>query len=128
MIIADIYYCLQLFDHSPTIKEIGQTIEPLVNKYHPEKILTDNNPFKDSWRKWCEERGIEPIFAHPYYPQDKGKVERTNRNIAEELINIITIFHKLLNGEEIFGWVKWFNEKRFSYGVKNYPVNLYVKN
>ena len=119
--------CLQLFDHAPSIKEISQTIASLVNKYHPEKILTDNNPFKDSWREWCKNNNIEAVFAHPYYPQDKGKVERTNRNIAEELINIIIIFHKLLTGQEIGGWICWFNEKRYSYGIKDYPANLYVK-
>jgi len=120
--------CLQLFDHALTIKEICQTIIPLVEKYHPEKILTDNNPFKDNWKIWCKEQGIEPIFAHPYYPQDKGKVERAIRNIAEELVNLIMIFHKLLNGEEIIKWIKWFNEKRYHRGVKDYPANLYVKN
>src|SRR3972149_11719686 len=44
---------LQLFDHAPNIPEISQTIEPLVKKYHPNKILTDNSPFKDNWRIWC---------------------------------------------------------------------------
>ena len=119
--------CLQLLDHSPNIPEICQAIDGLVEKYHPKKILTDNNPFKDSWKAWCIEQGIEPIFAHLYYPQDKGKVERANRNIAEELINLITIFHKLLSGEQIDKWMKWFNEERFHRGVKDYPANLYVK-
>jgi transposase InsO family protein len=119
--------CLQLFDHAPTIKEICQTIAPLVNKYHPKKILTDNNPFKDSWKEWCKNNNIEAVFAHPYYPQDKGKVERAIRNIAEELINIIIIFHKLLNGQETLSWISWFNEKRYHRGVKDYPANLYVK-
>jgi|SRR3989344_533559 len=119
--------CLQLFDHAPSITEICQTIANLVNKYRPKKILTDNNPFKDSWKEWCKNNNIEAIFAHPYYPQDKGKIERANRNIAEELINIITIFHKLLNGQEILSWIKWFNEKRFHRGVKAYPAEIYVK-
>src|SRR3989338_1729574 len=119
--------CLQLFDNAPSITEICQTIANLVNKYRPKKILTDNNPFKDSWKEWCKNNNIEAIFAHPYYPQDKGKIERANRNIAEELINIITIFHKLLNGQEILSWIKWFNEKRFHRGVKAYPAEIYVK-
>jgi len=45
--------CLQLLDHSPKIPEICQAIEVLIKKYHPKKILTDNNPFKDSWAYWC---------------------------------------------------------------------------
>jgi len=75
----------------------------------------------------CKEQKVEAIFAHPYYPQDKGKVERTNRNIAEELVNLILIFHKILNEEEIEKWRKWFNEERFNNGIKDYPANLYVK-
>ena len=120
--------CAKLFGHSPNIKEISQTILPFVEKHKPQKILTDNNPFKDSWKLWCKENNIEAIFAHLYYPQDKGKVERTNRNITEELINIILLFHKLLSEQEITSWINWFNQKRFSYGVKDFPANLYVKN
>ena len=119
--------CLKLLDHSPSVPEICQAISFIVEKYHPQKILTDNNPFKESWKNWCSENKIEAVFAHPYYPQDKGKVERTNRNIAEELVNIITIFHKLLKNEEIDKWVRWFNEERFNNGIKDFPANLYVK-
>ena len=119
--------CLKLLGHSPNIPEICQAISAIVEKYHPQKILTDNNPFKESWKVWCKEQGVEAIFAHPYYPQDKGKVERTNRNIAEELVNLILIFHKILNEEEIEKGRKWFNEERFNNGIKDYPANLYVK-
>ena len=120
--------CLKLLDHSPNIPEICQAISLLIEKYHPEKILTDNNPFKENWKNWCSEKKIEAVFAHPYYPQDKGKVERTNRNIAEEVINIIQIFHKLLSGQEIGSWINWFNRERFHHGIKDFPANLYVKN
>jgi len=119
--------CLQLLDHCPTTNEITSVLQKLDVK--PEKILTDNGgQFKEQWKLWCRECNIKAIFAHPYYPQDKGKVERTNRNVGEELINLIVIFHKLLSGEQIEKWVKWFNEERFHRGVKDYPANLYVKN
>ena len=55
---------------------------------------------------------MEAIFAHPYNPQDKGKVERAIRNIAEELINLTIIFHKLFNKDEVLKWINWFNYKR----------------
>jgi transposase InsO family protein len=117
---------LKLFEHCPTTKEITFILQNLNNK--SEKILTDNgSQFREQWKNWCIENKIEPIFAHPYYPQDKGKVERTNRNIAEEVVNIIIIFHKLLNNQEIESWIKWFNEKRYHRGVKAYPAELYVK-
>jgi transposase InsO family protein len=118
---------LKLFNYCPTTKEITSLLQKLDNK--PNKILTDNGgQFREQWKEWCKEQNIEAIFAHPYYPQDKGKVERTNRNIAEELINLIIIFHKLLNSYEIEKWVNWFNEERFHRGVNTFPARLYVKN
>jgi len=117
---------LELFDHCPTTMELTSVLQKLNIK--PEKILADNGgQFREQWKLWCKENKIEAVFAHPYYPQDKGKVERTNRNIAEELINLILIFHKMLSGQEMERWIKWFNEKRFSNGVKDFPANLYVK-
>ena len=117
---------LKLSEHCPTTEEITFALQKL--KIKPKKILTDNGgQFKGQWKKWCSEHKIEAKFAHAHYPQDKGKVERAIRNIAEELINIITIFHKLLNDEEIEGWISWFNNNRESLGVKDYPANLYVK-
>ncbi len=117
---------LKLLNHCPTTKEITSLLENLNNK--PEKILSDNgSQFREQWKDWCRESNVEAIFAHPYYPQDKGKIERTNRNIAEEVVNIIMIFHKLLNNQEIESWIKWFNEKRKNLGIQDYPANLYVK-
>jgi hypothetical protein len=118
---------LYLFDHSPSINEIEEAVKPLIKKSHPEKILTDNNPFGKSWGGWCKELGTEAIFAHPYYPQDKGKVERTIRNIAEEFVDLLSQFPKWFNGKCMEEWRCWFNEDRFHRGVKDYPANLYVK-
>lgn len=118
---------LHLFDHSPTINEIGNAMKEIVEKYHPKKILTDNNPFQNSWKEWCEKNNTEALFAHLYYPQDKGKVERAIRNVAEELINLIMIFRHLMNKGEISNWISWFNGKRFHRGIKGFPADLYVK-
>jgi len=117
---------LELSEHCPTTEEITSALQKLGIK--PEKILTDNGgQFKEQWKNWCREQGIEAKFAHAHYPQDKGKVERAIRNISEELVNIITIFHNLLSNKEIGSWVNWFNKNRKSLGVKDYPANLYVK-
>lgn len=116
---------MYLFDHSPTIEEIGKAMQKLVKKYHPEKILTDNNPFQDSWEEWCKKNNTEAIFAHPYYPQDKGKVERTIRNITEEFIDLLAKFPVFFNNFQEYR--QWFNEKRFHRGIKGFPAELYVK-
>lgn len=118
---------LELFDHCPTTKDLTALLESL--KIKPKKILFDGGgQFKEQWKYWCLEKGIEPKPAHAYYPQDKGKVERTIRNIAEELLNLVNIFHHLLNNSEISDWINWFNEKRYNRGIKDFPANLYVKN
>lgn len=116
---------LHVFDHSPTIPEISEAIKELISKYHPKKILTDNNPFQNSWEKWCKEQKVEAIFAHPYYPQDKGKVERTIRNITEEYIDLLAVFPKWFNEKDMEEWRRWFNEERFNRGIKEYPAKLF---
>ena len=115
---------LHVFDHSPNISEISEAMKFLVEKYHPEKILTDNNPFQDSWERWCASMNVEALFAHPYYPQDKGKVERTIRNITEEFIDLLTHFSMFF--ERIQEYKEWFNDKRYHRGVKDYPARLFV--
>lgn len=112
-------------DHCPAVKEITKLLEPLIKKHKPAKILTDNNPFKEEWNEWCKCNRIEPLHAHPYYPQDKGKVERTIRNVAEEFIYLIAKFPEWINGK-INEYRRWYNKKRFHRGINEFPEKLYV--
>ena len=96
-------------------------------KLNGKSILTDNNPFADAWAYWCFQEDVKALFAHPYYPQDKGKVERAIRNISEELVYLFMNFSKWFNAEHIESWRCWFNDKRFHRGVKDYPSRLFVK-
>ncbi len=116
---------LHVFDHKPNIPQVSEIIKPLIDEHHPIKILTDNNPFGKVWEEWCREQKVEAVFSHPYYPQDKGKVERTIRNIAEEYIDLLSVFPKWFNDKCMEEWRSWFNEERFHRGVKDYPTNLY---
>lgn len=110
------------FDHEPTTDELTELLENLPRK--PEKILTDNgNQFKAKWEQWCGDTGIEPLFAHPYYPQDKGKVERAIRTFAEEFVNLLNKFPEWLTN--MGKYRKWYNEHRFHRGINNQPANLY---
>lgn len=115
---------LRLFDHMPNIEDITNSIKELIKEYKPQKILTDNNPFGHRWEQWCKSQKVEAIFAHPYYPQDKGKVERTIRNLAEEFINLLSKFPQWLNGR-LEEWRVWHNTKRFHRGIKTYPSLLF---
>lgn len=112
------------FDHALNTNDVIKAVEKVGIK--PKNILSDNGPqFKRQWEKWCKITGIEPLFAHPYYPQDKGKVERSIRTIAEEFINLIIKFPNWINGL-IKDYVKWYNEKRFHRGINAFPSELYV--
>jgi len=118
--------CLSLFDHCPTTKELTFSLQKL--KIKPKKILTDNGgQFQEQWKFWCKKRKIEPVFAHPYYPQDKGKVERTIRNLTEEFINLLEKFTHWLSERYLEIYRNWFNKKRYHRGIKDYPENLYAQ-
>lgn len=112
-------------DHCPDIKEITKLLEQLIKKNKPDKILTDNNPFKEEWNEWCKENNIESLHAHPYYPQDKGKVERAIRNVAEEFVYLLKKFPEWLDGK-IKDYQKWFNKKRVNRGINAIPCELYT--
>ena len=104
---------LELFEHCPTTKEITSALQKLNIK--PEKILSDNGAqFREQWANWCKENKTEAIFAHPYYPQDKGKVERTIRNLTEEFVDLLSKFPKWLNLKCIEEWRCWFKIGRAS--------------
>ncbi len=112
-------------EHDPAVEEIREMLKPYVKKYNPKNILTDNNPFKEEWDNLCKANSTEPLHAHPYYPQDKGKVERAIRNIAEEFIYLLTKFKEWLDGK-IKSYKRWFNNKRFHRGINNYPAKLFL--
>lgn len=110
-------------EHVPSTKEITSLLDKLGNK--PASILTDNAKiFARQWKLWCMYNEIKALFAHPYYPQDKGKVERTIRNIAEEFIDLLQKFPEWLNGM-IDEYKKWFNNHRFHRGIGTMPALLY---
>lgn len=114
------------FDHAPSTADITALLEKQCRK--PVSILSDNGgQFKEQWKDWCKWHGIAPLFAHPYYPQDKGKVEREIRNVSEEFVNHLRQFPEWLNGR-IGEYREWSNHSRFHRGIKDFPANLYECN
>lgn len=112
--------------HDPTTREITDLLDGLGNK--PEKILSDNGPqFKKRWERWCRDKGVEPLFAHPYYPQDKGKVERAIQNLNREFVYQLRRFPGWLNGR-IDEYREWFNHSRLHRGINAIPADLYECN
>jgi IS30 family transposase len=114
------------FDHELTTAETTAMLEK--QKRFPKAILSDHgSQFKAQWKNWCSQHGIEAQFAHPSYPQDKGKVERCIQNLNREFINPLRKFPGWLKGQ-INEYKDWFNNLRFHRGVKAFPAELYECN
>lgn len=120
---------LHVFHGDPKTADVFAVLLKAFRKYgKPALVLTDNGgQFKLAWEGLLLEQGVEAVFAHPYYPQDKGKVEREIRNISEELL---TVARKLTTPlESLVGqYWEWRNFQRFHMGVKGIPAQLYVAN
>lgn len=114
------------FEHCPTTKEVCEAIHPLIEKHNPKKILADNGAqFRKQWKKYLQFMGVEPLSAHPYYPQDKGKVERAIRNLAEEFIYMIKKWPKWINN--ITDYMMWYNFERYHRGIHGIPADVYLE-
>jgi IS30 family transposase len=114
------------FEHELTTAEVTAVLES--QKRLPKAILSDHgSQFKEQWKDWCSAHGIEAHFAHPSYPQDKGKVERCIQNLNREFINHLRKFPQWLNGK-LDEYKQWFNNSRFHRGVKAYQAELYKCN
>jgi len=114
------------FDHELTTAETVAVLEK--QKRLPKAILSDHgSQFKEQWKSWCRQRGVEAHFAHPSYPQDKGKVERCIQNLNREFVNHLRKFPEWLKGS-LGEYRSWFNHSRFHRGVKTFPATLYECN
>jgi len=114
------------FDHELTTDEVTALLEK--RKRRPKAILSDHgSQFKEQWKKWCKRNGVEPHFAHPSYPQDKGKVERCIQNLNREFVNHLRKFPEWLKGK-LREYREWFNHARFHRGIKAHPADLYECN
>ena len=111
--------------YAPSQEQAWELLQPAIAKHKPENILTDNSPFREEWDNLCKSKSIKSLHAHPYYPQDKGKVERTIRNFSEEFIYLLTKFPEWLKGK-LQPFTQWFNNKRYHCGIKAIPAQLYA--
>jgi IS30 family transposase len=115
--------CAEQFDHELTTAQTTAVLEK--QKRLPKAILSDHgSQFKEQWKNWCKEHGVEAHFAHPSYPQDKGKVERCIQNLNREFVNHLRKFPQWLKGK-LQEYKEWFNYSRFHRGVKAFPADLY---
>lgn len=89
----------------------------------PKAILSDHgSKFKEKWKDWYRQHGVEALFAHPSYPQ--GKVERCIQNINREFINQLRKNPQWLN-VKISEHSDWFNHSRYHIGINAYLADLY---
>jgi IS30 family transposase len=118
--------CAEQFDHYVTTAETVAVLEKAGRL--PRAILCDHgSQFREQWKQWCSSSRVEAHFAHPSYPQDKGKVERCIQNLNREFVNHLRKFPEWLKGK-VGEYRDWFNHFRFHRGVKAIPAALYECN
>ena len=112
------------FTKTKSSKEISATVKKGIKKNGaPDEALIDNaKELKFSnFKLLLNKKGIKPIYSHPYYPQDKGKIERMIKTLIRELLNVI----KPKNGKELKKaakeFLEFYNSKRFHEGIKGIP-------
>jgi transposase InsO family protein len=90
----------------------------------PKRILCDNgSQFKNDLKTWCKRQRIKLEHAPPYYPEAKGKVERTIRNFKEEFLVLDKVFD---NASELLPeYLDWHNTERYSIGISGSPASFY---
>lgn len=108
-------------------EEVIAALEWTVKRYgYPKRFLCDNGPqFKShDLKRWCKTNKVKYEPAPPYYPETKGKVERTIRNLKEEYLVIDRVFE---NASSLLSeYIEWFNTVRYSLGVEGIPASFYL--
>jgi transposase InsO family protein len=108
-------------------EEVIAALEWTVKRYgYPKRFLCDNGPqFKShDLKRWCKTNKVKYEPAPPYYPETKGKVERTIRNLKEEYLVIDRVFE---NASSLLSeYIEWFNTVRYSLGVERIPASFYL--
>ncbi len=109
-------------------EEVIAALESAVNRYgKPKRLLCDNgSQFKShDLKHWCKTNKVKYEPAPPNYPETKGKVERSIRNLKEEYLVLDKVFENvsLLLSE----YIEWFNNVRYSLGVKGIPASFYYE-
>jgi transposase InsO family protein len=113
-------------DHAPSTGEVTAVLGRL--RRRPRSILSDHgSQFREVWVRWCVENGIKPLYAHPSYPQDKGKVERCIQSLNREFVYLLGRFPGWLDSK-LRSYREWFNHSRFHRGIKGFPADLYECN
>jgi transposase InsO family protein len=114
------------FDHDPSTGEVTSLLGGL--RRRPRSMLSDHAPqFREKWVRWCTRNGVEPLYAHPSYPQDKGEVEGFIQNLNREFVYHLRRFPGWLEGR-LRMYREWFNHSRINRGIKGYPADLYECN
>ncbi|MEM0466784.1 MAG: DDE-type integrase/transposase/recombinase [Candidatus Thermoplasmatota archaeon] len=109
-------------------EEVITSLGWAVKRYgYPKRLLCDNgSQFRsDDLKYWCKTHKVKYEPAPPHYPETKGKVERTIRNLKEEYLVLDKVFENvsLLLDE----YVDWFNNVRYSLGVQGTPASFYLE-
>lgn len=104
--------------------------QALIKRGLPRKLYTDNGGYFHSHKlKYgCAGLGIALIYAKPYRPQGKGKIERFNRTIRMEVLSALQKDYSLQELNKIlFAYIEETYHKRKHSSTRQAPLERYLK-
>ncbi len=93
----------------------------------PKAVFTDHGSEFESeeLEEWLARQGVAHEWAHPHYPQDKGKVERFIRNLQEEVLSLFRFANLGEAQAKIDEYLRYYNNVREHAGIGCVPAKRY---
>jgi len=92
------------------------------------RFQTDNgSEFAKHFDHYCQENGLTHFFNYPKHPESNGYLERFNRTIQEQFVNL---YEDYLDEPAIFNvklmeYLIWYNTEKPHRGIENLPPLRY---
>ena len=103
-----------------------------VSPFVTSRIQTDNgSEFEKHFEKACQEHGLVHFFNYPRHPQSNSILERFNRTVQEQFVNlhIDSIDELGYFNRYLMEYLIWYNTEKPHRGIGNQsPLQYYVDN
>jgi len=91
-------------------------------------IQTDNgSEFARHFHHYCQENGLTHFFNYPRHPQSNGHLERFNRTIQDQCVNLYIdyIDEPAAFNQKLMEYLIWYNTEKPHRGIGNLPPLRY---
>ena len=124
------------FSYAYTVSNTKSSVDflkKLLDMYHVHTIQTDNgSEYLGEFNRYVKSQGIKHMYIYPRCPRINGCVERSNRSLREEFLNVNQYVMYSEGMEEfnkrLMNHLVWFNTQRAHKSLNNLsPVQYMLK-